>query len=175
MDKKMTASGINKQLKRVAERFGYHQGNYAKTRQEYSQILRPAGLVKGGTGLVMSYEEAKRRMEKAKEGSGIEVVFTKEQYKAEVERFYQEQKEHLYIKSEMKLQRERAERIVEDAFKREGKEVPDLSKYTFEQLRDAIREANVQYSDKNVDKTDSPRFYERVIQNLMGNGDAETE
>lgn len=175
MANKMTTSEINKQLKRVEERFGYHIGSFAKTRQQYSEILRPSGLKKGGTGMVMSYDEALRRMVESKAGSGIEVVYTREQYRKEVQRFYEEQKEHLFIRSEYKLQRERAENIIADAFEREGKELPDLSKWSLDKLKKAIREANVQYSDKRIDSTDSAKFYERVIQNLTGNGDAETE
>lgn len=174
MPDKITASYINKQMERVKNRFGSHIGEKAYIRQQYSEILRPVGLKSGGKGKVMSYSEAYKRMREAT-NSEIQIDFTKEKYKEIVNKFYEEQKEHFYIKSEMKIQRERLENIVYDSFEYMGAEPPDLSEYSFDDLLDAVREANDMYSTKKRDTTDSPKFYERVVKYLVGNGDAETE
>lgn len=167
----ITAKYLNKRLKTVSSKFGHHVGDYAKTRQQYSQILRPKGYKDGG--LVMSYNEAKKRMQKAV-NPDIKISFTKKDYERELKRFYEEQKEHLFVKSEQKIQRERAEDVIRDAYEYMGKDVPDLSKYSLEQLKSSIRNANTMYSNRINDSGDSAKFYERVIKTLMGNGDAET-
>ena len=174
MTNKTTASYINKQLERVANKFGSHLGNKAYIRQQYSEILRPSGLKVGGTGKVMSYREAYERMRKLTNAE-IQIDFTKEKYQSILNKFYEEQKEHFYIKTEMKIQRVRLENIVSDSFEYIGEEIPDLSKYSFNDLLNAVRDANDMYSTKKRDTTDSPKFYERVANYLMGNGDAETE
>lgn len=176
---KISAGEINKKLKRIQERFGYHVGQYAKTRQQYPQILRPSGLVKGGTGKVMSYREALRRLSRATAPEIDISYFTKDYYQQQVEKFYVEQKERLFIRTEMRKQMDKMRDIARDAFKYVGeynvKTEALIKKFSYEELLKAIRESNAMYADTVYDSTDSPKFYERVVAKLLGNGDAETE
>ena len=173
----MKTKDINLRLKRVYERFGSHIGTLSSIRQEYPQILRPAGIQKDGTGFIMSYNEALTRLKRATHPDIDISYFTKDFYEMEVQRFYMEQKEHLYIRSEMKIKRERLENVVADAFEYMGVEYDEemIKKIPYDELKQIVTEANHLYSDKYKDTTDSPKFYERIVYSIMGNGDAETE
>ena len=105
----------------------------------------------------------------------IKVSFTKEDYRKELNRFYQEQKENLYVSSSKQIEMNRMKDTIYDAFEYVGEESPDLDKFTYEQLRSAIRKANEDMAKTYKEHGDSNKFYERVIYHLMGNGDAETE
>ena len=175
MANSITATQLNKMLEAVHKEFDFDVGKYSRTRQQYSRIMRPSGYKNAGR--IMSYKEAKERMQKAV-SPDIKVSFSYKEYKKDIEKFYEEQKIHLNVETEREFQREKAEEVVRDAFEYMGEEVPDLSKYTYEQLRDIIREANVQYSNKYKDDTNSFKFYERVVnefKNIKGNGDAEAQ
>lgn len=167
---------INIKMERVAERFGSHIGNRAGIRHDFPDILRPSGIVKGGTGLVMSYEEAYERKRRGTHADIDISGFTREVYEGEVRKFYETYGHRLDLRREIAKQRKEARELIEDAFEYMGKEPPEnLSKMSYEEMRDIIREANDYMSDNHYDKTQSSKFYERIVEKLQGNGDAEAQ
>ena len=166
---------INKKMERVAERYGSHIGNKAYVRHDFPEILRPTGYAKGGTGMVMSYEEAYERKRRGT-NKEIPIDFTREYYEQEVARFYEKYGHRLDLRKEGAKQRMEAREIIEDAFEYMGEELPkNLSKMSYEEMRDIIREADDYISDNHYDKTQSSKFYERIVEKLQGNGDAEAQ
>lgn len=166
---------INKKMERVAERYGSHIGNRAYVRHDFPEILRPTGFESGKSGMVMSYEEAYERKRRGTH-KDIPIDFTREYYESEVRRFYSTYGYRLDLRKESARQRREAMEIIEDAFEYMEESVPEnLKKMSYEELREIIRDANEYMSDHHIDKTNSPTFYERIVEKLMGNGDAEAQ
>lgn len=172
-------SELNKKLKAVSQRFGTHVGNYAYVRQQFPDILRPSGLVKGGTGYIMSYKEALSRLQRAKSPLDIDTsYFTRDYYEQEVLKFYESYTDSFSVRSVYKKERQRLEKIVEDSFEYMGSSISasKLKSYSYDELLEAVRQANEWYSEHKRDYGNSPTFYERVVQYLeSGNGDIEAQ
>lgn len=170
---------INKKMEKVEARTGHHIGKYSYVIHEFPDILRPRGL-SGGGGKIMSYEEAYERKRKAVHPDISIEWFTKDYYNTEIEKFYNRFSHRLDLRKEVSRIRRGYIDVIESAYEVMGKELPeDLHKKNLDELKEFVKEVNDWMSDKHYDKTDSPKFYERIVdtfkEKLGGNGDAETK
>lgn len=163
---KYTPSYINRRLDAVEKFFGTSITDLQSTRVKFSTIIKPAGL-KGGRR-IMTYKEAKEFMDKNVKGVIDTSQFTEEEYNKQLHEFFDKYKDELYVRSRKINETQRLKRIVRESFLIENVEYKEkYEKLTYNKLIKAVREAYAEQSETHRDKSNSFKFYEYVVKNIL--------